>query len=64
MRYYDVVYTFYGRQFTIPQLRKAVIASCGGQLNNYVAMVDEMYLEDVIEDIELVADINQPVKML
>lgn len=61
---FDVVFTYYGRQFTLSELRRAVIASCGGTLNQYVALYEEMYLEDVIEDIEIVSDLNQSVKML
>lgn len=55
-------YVCYGRRFTQRDLRVALVRACGGYLNSFLAAAGDLLVEDVIEFIEIVAEIHEDPK--
>jgi hypothetical protein len=55
----EVNYSLYGRRFTRGQLLESVVAASGGKAVGMVLTWQDMYLTDIIEVIEIVAEMNR-----
>lgn len=51
-----------GRVFTLRELKKAIISSCKGYLNDFYRTCWNMNLEDIIEAVELVSELQNDVE--
>lgn len=47
-----------GRGFTWEELKKAALIACGGYANGWYASFDSMLVWEIIETIEIVADLH------
>ncbi len=55
----DTTYTIEGRAFTLYELKKALVLCCGGNLTPMYTQIDRMCIWEIIEAIELVAELKE-----
>lgn len=55
----ECFFIFCNRGFTLEQLRKGIIQASGGYVREFYFQYLDMYLEDILEAIELTAEIHK-----
>ncbi len=56
----DPLWVVEGRSFTEHTLKRAIIAASGGYVSTFYFEWDEMVLWEILEAIEIAADLNKP----
>lgn len=56
----DPVYGVEGRGFTLYDLKRSLLAACGGYANAFYASAWDLWVWEIIEVIELAGELNAP----